>query len=148
MLDYDKNIKVIDNLINLVEEREDILIKLKDWEKNLNEIEAKSPTGYPLVVENFIDTDGPPSDFTYITDYKIECDLAFDEDPPLWCECGFNNCYENRSQCCTSIQEAVFAYNKHGTLVLPTRRPIYECNKKCTCSSNCPNRVIQKGRKV
>ena len=26
--------------------------------------------------------------------------------------------------------------------------PIYECNKKCKCSKDCYNRVVQKGRKV
>lgn len=42
----------------------------------------------------------------------------------------------------------LFPYNKWGRLRVDVGHPIYECNKKCTCSQECTNRVVQKGRKV
>ena len=42
----------------------------------------------------------------------------------------------------------MMAYNKFGRLRIGVGAPIYECNKKCSCTGSCYNRVVQKGRKT
>jgi [histone H3]-lysine9 N-trimethyltransferase SUV39H len=49
----------------------------------------------------------------------------------------------------------VYAYHTRGaragimrSRILRTRAPLYECHSRCTCSTNCPNRVVQRGRQV
>lgn len=37
------------------------------------------------------------------------------------------------------------AYNKSKRVVVKPGTPIYECNKKCKCSMDCTNRVVQLG---
>lgn len=45
-----------------------------------------------------------------------------------------------------------FAYNRNGKLkrelVQWPRTPIWECNSRCSCTEDCRNRVVQKGRTV
>lgn len=48
-----------------------------------------------------------------------------------------------------------FAYHSHGTKagmlrsrILHSREPIYECHTGCKCSLKCPNRVVERGRRV
>lgn len=48
-----------------------------------------------------------------------------------------------------------FAYHSRGakagmlrSRVLESREPIYECHPGCACSIDCPNRVVERGRKV
>ncbi|KAI0404576.1 SET domain-containing protein [Xylaria palmicola] len=55
----------------------------------------------------------------------------------------------------TSYRKKKYAYHSHdaraGRLrskVLTSRNPIYECHKKCACGPECPNRVVERGRKV
>ena len=38
-----------------------------------------------------------------------------------------------------------FAYNDQGQVRLRAGLPIYECNSRCRCGYDCPNRVVQKG---
>ncbi|KAJ2982545.1 hypothetical protein NUW58_g6420 [Xylaria curta] len=53
------------------------------------------------------------------------------------------------------FHKKAYAYHSHGprtghlrSKVLASRNPIYECHDSCVCSSNCPSRVVEKGRKV
>lgn len=48
-----------------------------------------------------------------------------------------------------------FAYHSHGakagllrSRILHSREPIYECHSGCSCSTRCPNRVVERGRTV
>ncbi|KAI0109692.1 SET domain-containing protein [Nemania sp. FL0031] len=48
-----------------------------------------------------------------------------------------------------------YAYHSRGTRagylrskILTSRDPIYECHEKCVCTPDCPNRVVERGRKV
>jgi histone-lysine N-methyltransferase SUV39H len=48
-----------------------------------------------------------------------------------------------------------FAYHSHGakagllrSRILQSREPIYECHAGCSCSPQCPNRVVERGRTV
>ncbi|KAI3341891.1 SET domain-containing protein [Ustulina deusta] len=52
-------------------------------------------------------------------------------------------------------QKKAYAYHSHGAKaghlrsnMLTSRNPIYECHESCVCSPDCPNRVVEKGRKV
>ena len=40
------------------------------------------------------------------------------------------------------------AYTKLGRLKVPVGTPIYECNDRCLCGAQCPNRIVQRGSKV
>lgn len=53
------------------------------------------------------------------------------------------------------IQKKAYAYHAHGTKrghlkskVLDSREPIYECHDGCACGTDCPNRVVERGRKI
>lgn len=48
-----------------------------------------------------------------------------------------------------------YAYHLQGakkglmrSQMLETKLPLYECHDSCSCSSSCPNRVMEQGRKV
>ncbi|KAI1639287.1 SET domain-containing protein [Biscogniauxia mediterranea] len=52
-------------------------------------------------------------------------------------------------------RKRVYAYHAHGakaghlrSKVLTSRNPIYECHESCACGKDCPNRVVERGRKV
>uniref|UniRef100_T1K3C0 Histone-lysine N-methyltransferase n=3 Tax=Tetranychus urticae TaxID=32264 RepID=T1K3C0_TETUR len=132
--------------IDFIEKRKETLNIIRKWEKELVKIET-SECGVPVHVENLVDLEGPPPNFTYISKCQADTNLIFiEEDPPLWCECT-DDCYSSKDKCCPANNDATFAYTKNSRLWLPPRRPIFECNKKCKCSKDCANRVIQKGRK-
>ncbi|XP_074594061.1 histone-lysine N-methyltransferase Su(var)3-9-like [Brevipalpus obovatus] len=141
-----KNFGNLGKFEDFFDNRKQVVSRLKAWENQLNEqIKRETKACVPLAVENLVDLEGPPDNFTYITSCKVDPSVIFvDDDPPLWCNC--TNCFDNRTQCCPLKNEVRFAYNKFGTLVIPQGSPIYECNKKCKCPYDCPNRVIQKGR--
>ncbi|KAI0869483.1 SET domain-containing protein [Hypoxylon argillaceum] len=53
------------------------------------------------------------------------------------------------------FRKKVYVYHTRGaragylrSKVLTSRNPIYECHLSCVCTSLCPNRVVEKGRKV
>lgn len=68
------------------------------------------------------------------------------EDPVVGCEC--QSCDVQSSDCCPDNASATFPYTKFGKLRVGIGMPIYECNKKCKCGLECPNRVVQRGRRV
>ncbi len=76
-------------------------------------------------------------------------DIVIPEDPLLGCECGPDGCSSASSKCCPDTNDASFPYTRFGRLHLEVGMPIFECNKRCTCSpEHCVNRVVQRGRKV
>lgn len=115
---------------------------LKDWEKHLNSV-SSDPA--PISVENNVDLEGPPENFIYINDYKAGPGIDIPNDPVIGCEC--TDCYSCKSGCCAAQFGVEFAYTKFKRLRIHAGRPIYECNKKCLCGPECPNRVVQQGRK-
>ncbi|XP_076313462.1 histone-lysine N-methyltransferase SUV39H2-like isoform X2 [Tachypleus tridentatus] len=129
-------------LIAFTEKRKEVLLQLKEWERDINELSD----GAPIIVENHVDTEGPPENFTYITDYKPSEGIVIPEDPLVGCEC--DSCFESQKNCCSTQSGGLFAYNRYGYLKVEPGVPIYECNKRCKCGRTCPNRVVQHGRKV
>ncbi|KAG0444232.1 hypothetical protein HPB47_014022 [Ixodes persulcatus] len=70
--------------------------------------------------------------------------IVFPEEPEVGCQC--TDCYSGKEQCCPQLANTTFMYNRHGTLVVNRGGAIWECNSRCKCSNDCPNRVVQKGR--
>lgn len=58
------------------------------------------------------------------------------------CEC--TSCLENPvGGCCPGISGHGFSYNEYGRVKVKPGEPMYECNQKCRCGPDCPNRVVQ-----
>ncbi|KAK7205598.1 hypothetical protein BZA70DRAFT_238091 [Myxozyma melibiosi] len=68
-------------------------------------------------------------------------------DPSLYvgCSCPGGVCVENECECAVPGQG--FSYLEGGILQY-SGDEVYECNDNCACGSNCPNRVVQRGRQV
>lgn len=141
---------------NILKVKNDILVRiydiyrmvqldaLKTWEKELND---KATEKAKIFVENNVDLEGPPSNFTYINDYIPGKGVVIPDDPPIGCACG-PKCDRHSKECCGQQSGSIFAYSHKHLLVADVGVPIYECNKRCKCTQDCPNRVVQKGRKI
>lgn len=102
-----------------------------------------------LHVENVVDLEMPPmAEFTYTNDVIPRDGIVIPDDPPVGCDCvDEDGQCSLKSQCCPKQFDAQFAYNSRGLVRVKQGTPIFECNKACKCNENCPNRVVQKGRK-
>lgn len=117
------------------------LMALKNWEEYLNQVDKCKK----LNVENNVDLTGPPENFTYINESIPGAGVVIPNEPPIGCECEACNC---RSKSCCGMQAGLFAYTVNKRLRVASGTPVYECNKACKCSSECNNRVVQKGRNI
>ncbi|XP_063063752.1 histone-lysine N-methyltransferase SUV39H1b isoform X1 [Engraulis encrasicolus] len=116
--------------------------RLKRWERHLNALNQQQGGGR-IIVENHVDLEGPPRHFTYINDYKVGEGISLTE-VALGCEC--TDCLEEPvNGCCAGASQHKFAYNEQGQVRLRPGMPIYECNKRCRCGPECPNRMVQRG---
>ncbi|XP_078520830.1 histone-lysine N-methyltransferase SUV39H1 isoform X2 [Lissotriton helveticus] len=113
---------------------------LRQWEHHLN---VKRNHNGIIKVENEVDLEGPPKDFIYINEYKVGDGINLTE-VAVGCEC--KDCYVKAVDgCCPGASQNRFAYNDQGQVKIRAGKPIYECNKRCLCGMDCPNRVVQKG---
>ncbi|MBN3293730.1 SUV91 methyltransferase, partial [Polypterus senegalus] len=113
---------------------------LQQWEAHLN---ATREHKGRILVSNEVDLDGPPKDFTYINNYKVGDGIILTE-VAIGCEC--KDClHDPLSGCCPGASLNKFAYNDKGQVKIKAGLPIYECNSRCNCGPECPNRVVQKG---
>ena len=94
--------------------KREIQIALKSWENHLNSINTDPA---PIMVENNVDLEGPPENFTYINDYKPMAGLIINDDPVFGCEC--NDCYEEKKNCCGANAGCTYAYYKHSRVRVP-----------------------------
>ncbi|CAK1585450.1 unnamed protein product [Parnassius mnemosyne] len=117
------------------------LMALQEWEEHLNHVDDCKR----LCIENNVDFAGPPENFTYINHSIPGVGVVIPENPPIGCECTICNC---RSKSCCGMQGGIFAYTYNKRLRVASGTPIYECNKACKCTSDCNNRVVQRGRNV
>lgn len=119
------------------------LDQIRQFQKNINSLDKSKN----LRVENIVDFEMAPTDFTYTND-RIPRNVEIPDDPPIGCECAHagESC-SRRSNCCPKGQDADFAYTSRGLICVPQGQPVFECNKRCSCPSDCVNRVVQNGRK-
>lgn len=90
-----------------------------------------------------MDLDGPPKDFTYINNYKIGSGVEFNE-VAVGCEC--TDCIKAPvNGCCAGASDNRTGYNDNMQVKIRPGMPIYECNSRCQCGTDCRNRVVQRG---
>lgn len=122
--------------------RNNQLKEMKDWELYINSVDSTST----LIVENLFDFESPPSNFTYIKNRIPGEGVLIPDDPPVGCDCK-NGCSFKEKNCCGKMSSSEFAYTAKKRLRMDRNKPIFECNKMCTCGPDCLNRVVQNGRK-
>ncbi|NXV60374.1 SUV91 methyltransferase, partial [Molothrus ater] len=115
---------------------------LRRWERHLNR--TRSHRGR-IAVENEVDLHGPPRDFVYVNEYKVGAGVAL---TPVAAGCECRDCLAEATLaggCCPGASRNRFAYNEAGQVRIRAGLPIYECNSRCRCGAECPNRVVQRG---
>lgn len=113
-------------------------LALQRWQDELNR--RRNHKG-KIFVENTVDLEGPPTDFYYINEYKPAPGISLVNEVTFGCSC--TNCFFEK--CCPEEAGVLGAYNKKHQIRIPPGTPIYECNSRCQCGPECPNRIVQKG---
>lgn len=122
---------------------------------------------YPITIINEVDDVTIPSTFRFLQDSKLGSGVQAAEDSfRTGCECRDDEECQYRGCLCLQEQDddsddegksrkKVYMYHARGSkagllrsMHLNSKRPIYECHDGCACSKNCPNRVVERGRKV
>ncbi|CAD7686821.1 unnamed protein product [Nyctereutes procyonoides] len=114
---------------------------LQRWQDELNR--RKNHKGM-IFVKNTVDLEGPPSDFYYINEYKPAPGISLLDKAIFGCS-GTDYFFE---KCCPAEAGVLLAYNKNQQIKIPPGTPIYECNSRCQCGPDCPNRIVQKRHPV
>lgn len=130
-------------LYQLVLKREKQLEQLQKWEEGIN---AQSKEDAIIKIENNVDLEGPPCDFTYINKSIAGKNVKISKTPASSCDC--DECGPRKKQCCGRQDPNSFTYRKRDKINIIPGMAIYECNDCCKCGPDCRNRVVQKGRKV
>ncbi|XP_051632452.1 histone-lysine N-methyltransferase SUV39H1 isoform X3 [Manacus candei] len=115
---------------------------LRRWERALNR--RRGHRGR-IAVENDVDLHGPPQDFVYGNEYKVGAGVSL---TPVAVGCECRDCLAEAAAgggCCPGASHNRFAYNELGQVRIRAGLPIYECNSRCRCGADCPNRVVQRG---
>ena len=121
------------------------------------------------------DTEVLPADFRFINNMVLGDGVEPAEDSfRSGCACGSDaNCQFPGCHCLADLEDnddddeddymdldnpkakKAYAYHAHGikaellrTKYHDSKIPIYECHQGCACSSNCPNRVVERGRTI
>ena len=124
---------------------------LMNWQFALNE--QRGGTDNIIIVENEVDRVLPPTNFKYASSNIYRSGVPDPSSEEMssslcGCECYFlgRKCGPKSEYCCARMAGSTFAYTPRGKLCVPPGTPIYECNTKCTCPMDCPNRIVQLGR--
>ena len=126
---------------------------LMDWQYELNK--QRDGTDDIICVENDMDMVPPPTEFNYICSNLYTDGVPNPSSPDLTsslcgCECYYlgRKCGPKSEYCCANMAGSKFAYTPAGKVKVQPGTPIYECNAKCSCPSDCSNRIVQLGRKI
>jgi [histone H3]-lysine9 N-trimethyltransferase SUV39H len=88
--------------------------------------------------------------------FRSGCECADDED----CQYEGCLCLQDQDDSDAEPEDAggrtkLYRYHMHGAKAgllrsrfLASQAPIYECHDGCSCTESCPNRVVERGRKV
>ena len=120
------------------QQRKQLMLK----QQEINSLTSGSPQ---VSIENEVDLDPFPQSFTFVN-ANIPVDIIIPEDPMIGCSCS-GNCMKSHNCCPHQFHQAKMPYKKHDLIAIGAGKPIYECNKRCSCSATCPNRVVQNGSK-
>ncbi|XP_062315587.1 histone-lysine N-methyltransferase SUV39H1-A [Osmerus eperlanus] len=136
-----RNFKSLDkDIVSVLVQKAKLRKRLLLWEADLNK--TRSHPGRILVL-NEVDLEGPPKDFSYINNYKVGDGIILNE-VAIGCEC--KDCFKEPVKgCCPGASLHRLAYNIRGQVRVRAGEPIYECNSRCCCGPDCPNRVVQNG---
>lgn len=130
--------------LRIYNQRLDQLQNMYEFQRRINLVDQSKN----LHVENIVDLEMPPIDeFHYTNDVIPRDGIIIPDDPPVGCSCIDDGPCSVKTECCPRQFDSEFAYNSRGLIRVKQGTPIFECNKACKCSENCPNRVVQKGRK-
>lgn len=125
--------------------------ELIEWKDRINKI-CQSVGEAAIEIENNVDFECIPKEFTYITDYKFSPEIRIDAEAIIGCECAPGECNAKsckKNGCCPELAGGhEFRYTWDRKVNNLQRRPIYECNSKCKCGPDCQSRIVQKGRRI
>lgn len=121
--------------------RAEQLLHLRAFEQRINATDKSSN----LSVENVVDYEGAPVDFTYINEIRPGDGVVIPTDPFVGCHCDGPCGYRSKT-CCGRNSGSEFAYDCKRRIRVPQGTPVFECNKRCACGPDCGNRVVQQGR--
>lgn len=119
------------------------LLRLKQWEIDINVVTK----GHIVKVENNMDLEGPPDVFVYTTQCVPRNGIIIPNDPPIGCVCK-KNCITSNNCCNDLAYHGSSVYDINKNIIVAPGFPVFECNKKCRCTSSCTNRVVQLGSTV
>jgi Pre-SET motif len=110
-------------------------------------------SGPPVWVVNDIDSEPcPPLVFQWIEEYYLGAGVPVRDDHfSTGCSCPGDECDlrdPNACECLDDSEEKKFAYDINGLIHHPPGTAIIECNNRCGCGRSCPNRVVQRGRRM
>ncbi|RPB14921.1 SET domain-containing protein [Morchella conica CCBAS932] len=93
----------------------------------------------------------PPLDFELIRELRLSEDVPVkDSDFLFGCSCPASGCTDPTvCDCVKDLIPQQFAY-KNGVIRtgFDNQNVVYECNPKCSCTIECGNRVVERGRQV
>ncbi len=124
---------------------------LMNWQYELNK--QRGGTDNIILVENEVDRVLPPAYFKYTSSNIYRKGVPDPASPEMTnslcgCECYYlgRKCGPKSEFCCAHMAGSKFAYSPRGKVCVEPGTPIYECNLKCSCRLDCPNRIVQLGR--
>uniref|UniRef100_A0A915J472 Histone-lysine N-methyltransferase n=1 Tax=Romanomermis culicivorax TaxID=13658 RepID=A0A915J472_ROMCU len=125
--------------------RRQFLAKLKESQRKIDEVCHKNNLK-SIKLENNVDYELFPENFSFIVENIYDKSINFDKEALIGCKCALR--CSLKDNCCPIEMGSELAYKRNGQIMRPEfeRKPIYECNSKCSCDSTCPNRLVQKNR--